>query len=340
MDMKKAINQVVDKKDLTEEEAFGVMSLMMSGEASDAQIGSFITAMRMKGETIEEITGMAKSMRKFAHTIEPQQEHLVDTCGTGGDHSGTFNVSTTAAFIAAGAGVAIAKHGNRSVTSKSGSADVLEALGIKIDLQPHQVETCINETGIGFMFAPIFHGAMKHAIGPRKEIGIRTVFNILGPLTNPANASGHLLGVFSKDILDKMAHVLNNIGVNHAYIVHGADSIDEISITGPTDVALIHNGKIKKEKIEPEKLGFTTADSLDDIKGYDAQENAEIVLAILENKKPGPYTDIALLNAAAAIVAGNKAKDLKEGVALAKKSLESGAALEKLKAMADFTQKC
>ncbi|MFC1517301.1 anthranilate phosphoribosyltransferase [Candidatus Margulisiibacteriota bacterium] len=340
MDIKQAINKVVEKKSLTETESFEIMNKMMSGEASPAQIGAFITALRMKGETIEEITGMAKSMRKFAQNITPQHEHLVDTCGTGGDHSGTFNVSTTASFIAAGAGVAIAKHGNRSVTSKSGSADVLEALGIKIDLKPAQVEECINKVGIGFMFAPIFHGAMKHAIGPRKEIGIRTVFNILGPLTNPAHATGHLLGVFSKDIVDKMAEVLKNVGVQHAFIVNGEGNLDEISITGLTNVAHIKDGKIKKETIDPEKLGFKKAKSLADIKGFDAKKNAEIVLEILSNKKPGPYTDISILNAAAVIVAGNKAKNLADGVKLAKQSIKSGAALAKLNSMIEFTNKC
>ncbi|MBU0579734.1 MAG: anthranilate phosphoribosyltransferase [Candidatus Margulisbacteria bacterium] len=340
MNIREALQQVVEKKSLTENDAFEVMNQMMSGEATPAQIGAFITALRMKGETIEEITGMAKSMRKFAHNITPKHEHLVDTCGTGGDHSGTFNVSNTAAFIAAGAGVAIAKHGNRSVTSKSGSADVLEALGVKIDLQPKQVENCINEVGIGFMFAPIFHGAMKHAIGPRKEIGIRTVFNILGPLTNPANATGHLLGVFSKDIVDIMAKVLKNLGVKHAYIVNGHDSIDEISITGPTNVALIKDNQIIKDIISPEKLGLKKAASKDEIKGYDAKKNAELILDILGNKKIGPYTDISILNAAAVIVAGNKTASLEKGVELAKKSITSGAALEKLNALVNFTHKC
>ena len=334
-----ALQKVVECIDLSEQESFEVMNNMMDGAATPSQIGAFITALRMKGETIEEITGMARSMREHAHSISPTSPNLVDTCGTGGDKSGTFNISTTAALIAAGAGVAIAKHGNRSVTSRTGSADVLEILGVKLDISPQNAEACINEVGIGFMFAPIFHGAMKHAIGPRKEICIRTVFNILGPLTNPANASGHLLGVFSEKLVDTMALVLKNLGIERAFIVHGMDGLDEISITGDTVAAILKDGKITKERYAPEMFGFERV-GLEAIKGGDPKENAEILIKILKNEHAGPYADVSILNAAAAIVAGNKAKDLKDGIILARKAISDGSALKKLQALIEFTQKC
>ncbi len=339
MNTREALQKVVDRLNLTEQEAFEVMDDIMGGTATPAQIGAFITALRMKGETIEEITGMAKSMRKHAHTIAPSPKNLVDTCGTGGDRSGTFNISTTAALIAAGAGVAIAKHGNRSVTSRTGSADVLEILGVKLDMPHEKVTECINKVGIGFMFAPAFHGAMKHAIGPRKEVGIRTVFNILGPLTNPANATGHLMGVFSPQLVDTMAKVLRNLGVQHAFIVHGADGLDEISITGDTVVAHLKDGIITEMRFTPEAFGFKKV-TLDAIKGGDPKQNSEILLNILNNKYEGPCTDVAVMNAAAAIVAGNRAKDLEEGIVLAKSSLRDGAALKKLQELIAFSKTC
>jgi anthranilate phosphoribosyltransferase len=339
MNTREALSKVVESQDLTEQEAFEVMDDMMGGLATPSQIGAFITALRMKGETIAEITGMARSMRKHAHTISPAPANLVDTCGTGGDHSGTFNISTTAALVAAGAGVPIAKHGNRSVTSRTGSADVLETLGVKIDLPPKKVEECINEVGIGFMFAPIFHGAMKHAIGPRKEIGIRTVFNILGPLTNPANAGGHLLGVFSEKLVDTMAQVLKNLGIKRAFIVHGADGLDEISITGKTVAAVLKDGSIHRAEYHPQDFGFTPV-SLQQIKGGDTKENAEILLSILNNKDKSAFTNVTLLNAAAAIVAGDKARDITEGINIAREAIASGQALKKLHALIEFTQKC
>ncbi len=339
MNTREAIQKVVECIDLTETEAFEVMNDMMSGTATAAQIGALITAMRMKGETIAEVTGMARSMRTYASTIAPNLKDLVDTCGTGGDHSFTFNISTTAALVAAGAGVPIAKHGNRSVTSKTGSADVLEVLGVRLDLPPEKVEACINRVGIGFMFAPLFHGAMKYAIGPRKEIGIRTVFNILGPLTNPANASGHLLGVYSEKIMDLMAHVLKNLGVKRAFIVHGVDGLDEMSITGETKAAVLLNGKITKHTYTPEMFGFERV-PLEAIRGGDHNENAEILVNILKGVTTGPYLDVTLLNAAAAIVAGGKTDSIEEGLKLARRSIETGAALKKLEELVTCTKQC
>lgn len=333
--IKEAIAKVVDGEDLTEEEMQEAMNEIMTGAATPAQIASFITALRIKGETVDEITGAAKVMREKATRINANGHIVVDTCGTGGDMAHTFNISTTAAFVVAGTGLTVAKHGNRSVSSACGSADVLQALGVNIELRPIDVERCLNETGIGFLFAPLFHEAMKHAIGPRKEIGIRTIFNILGPLTNPAGAKAQVLGVYSHGLTETMAKVLMKLGAAHCFVVHGTDGLDEITITGTTKVSEGKNGKVKTYTVKPSDFGLKKAKKVD-LLGGNAEENAKITMAVLSGEK-GPRRDIVLLNAAAAIVAGGKAKTLKEGVKLAGESIDSGAAKEKLESLKKFT---
>jgi len=313
----------------------------MRGDATPSQIAAFITALRMKGETVEEITGCAEKMREHAINIFPHVKNLVDTCGTGGDVSGTFNISTISALVAAGAGVIIAKHGNRSVSSRCGSADVLEALGVKIDLEPKKVEECINQVGIGFIFAPNFHKAMRFAAPTRKEIGIRTIFNILGPLTNPARATAQVLGVFSPDLTEMMAKVLGNLGVKRALVVHGMDGLDEISISDRTKATYLHEGKLETYFIKPEDFDLPRG-RREDILGGSVGENAEITLRtlrILKNEEKEAKRHIILLNAAAAIYVGGKAKDLKEGIRLAAESIDSGAAYRKLEELIQFTSK-
>ncbi|MHB0977257.1 MAG: anthranilate phosphoribosyltransferase [Candidatus Aquicultorales bacterium] len=331
-----AIRATVEKKDLTLEEATAVMEEIMTGQATDAQIAAFITALRIKGETVEEISGFASVMRKHALPVRAKAVSLVDTCGTGGDAPNTFNISTTSAFVVAGAGVPVAKHGNRSVSSQSGSADVLEALGIKIDLTPEMVADCIDAVGIGFLFAPAFHQAMKYAIGPRRQIGIRTVFNVLGPLTNPAGADHQVVGVYDKDLTEVLAKVLGNLGLKHALVVHGDDGTDEISIAGETTVSEMKDGTVVTYKISPEMFGLTRA-SLEDIAGGSADENAKALRAILEGET-GARRDVVLLNAGAALLAADKAETLTDGIALAARSIDSGAALEKLRHLTEFSQ--
>ncbi|MDI6717079.1 MAG: anthranilate phosphoribosyltransferase [Actinomycetota bacterium] len=328
-----AIRKVVENQHLTREEAELAMDEIMSGEATPAQIASFITALRMKGETVDEISGFAKVMREKASRINPNVEGIVDTCGTGGDQLHTFNISTTAAFVVAGCGLPVAKHGNRSVSSKSGSADVLEALGVRIDLSPEQVERCVKEIGIGFMFAPTFHGAMKYAIGPRREIGIRTVFNILGPLTNPAFASAQVLGVYDPKLTEVMAQVLGNLGVGHALVVHG-DGLDELSNTGENIVSEFKDGKTTTYTLTPEECGIGRA-KIDDLKGGAAEENAAIMLDILKGSI-GPKRDVVLMNASAALIAAGRASSFKEGVKIAAAAIDSGKAMEKLEALRSF----
>jgi len=325
--IKEAIKLSVEGKDLSEDQMTGAMRDIMEGKATDAQIGAFLTALRMKGETVEEITGAAKVMREKVTGIKAPAG-TVDTCGTGGDMAHTFNISTTTSLVVAACGVPVAKHGNRSVSSSCGSADVLEALGIKIDLEPGKVEKCLEQTGFGFMFAPLFHPAMKFAIGPRKEMGIRTIFNILGPLTNPAGAERQVLGVFSDKLTEPMARVLGNLGVKHAFVVHGEDGLDEITNTDRTRVTELKDGHISTYFISPENFSFKKAEKAD-LKGGSAVENAGIVIDILKGGK-GPKRDIVLMNAAAALVAGGKAKDFNEGVTLSSKAIDSGAALKKL----------
>ncbi len=335
---KECLTKIIRKENLTSQETYNLMNDIMKGQLSPSQIAAIITALRMKGETAQEITGMAKSMREFASTIMPKNDHLVDTCGTGGDLTSTFNISTTAAFVVAGAGVAIAKHGNRAASGKCGSADLLEGLGINIQLQPKEVQECIEAINIGFMFAPIFHGAMKHASIPRKEIGIRTVFNILGPLSNPANAHGQLLGVYEKDLTLTIAQVLKNLGVKKAFVVHGLEGLDEISITGDTQVSELNDEKIKTYIFSPLEYGFTLA-SLVAVKGGDVKENIRITQDILNNYEEGPQKDIVILNAAAAIYVSNLNVDFKSAIHLARESITSGAAMLKLKQLREYSQR-
>jgi anthranilate phosphoribosyltransferase len=325
--IKEAVNLLVQGKDLSESEMIDSMKDIMEGQATNAQIASFLTALRIKGETIEEITGAVKVMREKVTKIKAPA-NTVDTCGTGGDMSHTFNISTTAAIIVAACGVPVAKHGNRSVSSSCGSADVLEALGIKIDLEPGKVEKCLESANFGFMFAPLFHPAMKYAIGPRREMGIRTVFNILGPLTNPAGAERQLIGVFHNELTEKIARVLGNVGVKHAFVVHGEDGLDEITNTGKTKISELKNGSIDTYFVAPEKFGFETAKK-SDLAGGTAQENAKITLDILKSKK-GPMRDIVIMNAAAALITGGRADNFREAAGIAAEAIDSGAALKKL----------
>ncbi|RMF90760.1 MAG: anthranilate phosphoribosyltransferase [Methanobacteriota archaeon] len=330
MTMKEIISKLVEGRDLTREEAHSAMKTIMSGEATQAQIGGFLTALRVKGETIVEIAESAKVMREFASTIHPRVKGtLVDTCGTGGDRLKTFNISTIASFVVAGAGIPIAKHGNRSVTSKCGSADVLEALEVKVDTEPREVERIIEKIGIGFMFAPLFHGAMKHAIGPRRELGIRTVFNILGPLTNPANAEAQVLGVFSPELTEKLAGVLKDLRLKRALVVHGMDGLDEISTIGETRVSELKGGQIETYTVSPEDFGLKKA-SPDDIAGGDAEYNAELARRILRGEEGGARQDIVELNAGAGIYVGGGASSIEEGMEVARESIESGRAYDKL----------
>lgn len=331
--LKKAIAQVVAGKDLSRQEAIEVMRQIMEGMATDAQIASLITALRMKGETVEEITGFTQVMREKAERVTLETP-LLDTCGTGGDGAHTFNISTAAALVAAGAGAIVAKHGNRSVSSKCGSADCLSALGIDLMAEPPIVEKCLRDVGIGFFFAPLWHKSMKYAIGPRKEIGIRTVFNILGPMTNPAGAKYQLLGVYSEALVNPLAHVLKNLGSTQAMVVHGLDGLDEITTTTRTSVSELKNGQVTDYEIDPKDFGFPLAQK-QDLAGGTAEENAQLVLDILGGKK-GPARDIVLLNAGAALYVCGKAEDLAEGIQLAAQSIDTGAALNKL----DLLRKC
>jgi anthranilate phosphoribosyltransferase len=333
--IQEAISKVVEGQNLTEEEATATMNEIMSGQATPAQIAAFITALRMKGETVAEISGCAKVMREKATKIRTSQKFLVDTCGTGGDRSHTFNISTAAALVAAGAGVAIAKHGNRAASSRCGSADVLQALGVNIEADPEKVGRCIDEIGIGFLFAPLLHSAMKYAIGPRREIGIRTIFNILGPLTNPAGAQAQLLGVASPKLTELIAGVLKNLGSKRAFVVHGQDGLDEITTTAETFVSELAAGQLKNYKLNPDQYGIAFS-SASDLKGGTAEENAQIVSSLLKGEK-GPKRDIVLLNAAVAIVAGEKAKTIEEGIQIAAESIDSGKALQKLQALKEMT---
>lgn len=325
--IKEAINILINNISLSETEMAECMNEIMEGRATDAQIGAFLAALRIKCETVDEITGAARIMREKAAKINAP-EGVLDTCGTGGDMSHTFNISTTVAIVAAAAGVPVAKHGNRSVSSKSGSADVLEALGIKIDLQPEKVEKCLFETGFGFLFAPLFHPAMKYAIGPRREMGVRTIFNILGPITNPAGAKRQIVGVFSSNLTDTLARVLGNLGAEDAMVVHGEDGLDEITITNGTKASRFSKDKVENIYLAPEDFGLERG-KREDLIGGDKDENARISLQILKGGK-GPKRDIVLINSAAAIVIAGKTDDFRIGVEMAKDALDSGRALRKL----------
>jgi anthranilate phosphoribosyltransferase len=325
--IREAIAALVDGRSLTEAEAAAVMEEIMSGEATPAQFGAFVTALRLKGETVDEIAGMARVMREKARRVHVEGV-LLDTCGTGGDARGTFNVSTAAAFVAAGAGARVAKHGNRAMTSRCGSADVLEALGARIDLSPEQVKACLEETGVGFMFAPSFHPAMKFAAGPRREIGVRTVFNILGPLTNPAGATCQVLGVADPSLAETMALVLARLGSRRALVVHGRDGLDEMSISGPTLVCELVEGRVRRYEVTPQEVGLALSDAAS-VAGGTPEENAAALREVLAGR-PGPQRDIVVLNAAAGLVALERAAALAEGVALAADAVDSGAARERL----------
>jgi len=331
--IREGIQKLVEGRDLTYGEARGIMEEIMSGNATNAQIAAFLTALRMKGERVEEITAFTEVMKQFCHQIYPHVKgRLVDTCGTGGDRIKTFNISTIAAFVVAGAGVAVAKHGNRSVTSRCGSADVLENLGLNLALEPKVVEEAIEQVGIGFMFAPAFHPAMKYAIGPRREIGIRTVFNVLGPLTNPANANAQLLGVYDPAFSGPLAQVLKNLGCEEAMVVHGLDGLDEISTIGKTAISWLREGKVSNLETTPRDFGLEPAKP-EDIMGTTTEESSKIVFEILKghcNPKDAKR-NIVLANAAAGIVVGGKAGDFSGGMELARESIVSGAAYKKLR---------
>jgi len=340
--IKEAIAKIIENKDLDEKQMVGVMNEIMGGEATPAQIGSFITALRMKGETIEEISGAARVMREKATGITTgvdvdKGQILVDTCGTGGDSSGTYNVSTATAFVVAAAGIPVAKHGNRSVSSHCGSADVLEALGVNLDLSPEQVGSCVREIGIGFLFAPMLHGAMKYAIGPRREIGIRTIFNVLGPLTNPAGANVQLLGVYSPDLCEKLARVLGRLGTLRALVVCGAGNVDELTVTGNTEVAELSGGSVTTYSVSPEDVGLGRS-RLIDLQGGETPEEAAAILRDILGGAEGPKRDMLLLNSGAALYAAGRAPGMKSGVELAADTIDSGAPLAKLEALITFSQ--
>ncbi|MFT5701883.1 MAG: anthranilate phosphoribosyltransferase [Desulforhopalus sp.] len=341
MNIKQAIGEVVSGKNLTETDMVSVMDEIMSGAATEAQIGSFITALRMKGETIDEIVGAVRVMREKATFVDTGVdtaggEVLMDIVGTGGDGSGTFNVSTTTAFVVAGAGITVAKHGNRAVSSSCGSADVLEALGVDLSLKADAVSRCVQSIGIGFLFAPMLHGAMKHAIGPRREIGIRSIFNILGPMTNPAGANVQLTGVFAKELTTVLAEVLVRLGMKRTLVVWGEGNMDELTVTGTSYVAEGRDGKVIDYSIEPEDVGLARADIADIKGGATAEEAAQQVRDVLAGQ-PGAKLDMVLLNAGAALCAAGKVDTLQAGVDLARTVIDSGAALEKLNQLVAFS---
>jgi len=335
--MRRVIGRVVAGEHLGEDEARQVMDQIMCGEATHAQIGAFLAALAAKGETVEEISGFALSMRQKAVSLETKHPFCIDTCGTGGDGKHTFNISTAVAFVLAGMGIPVAKHGNRSVSSCCGSADVLEALGIRINLPPEAVAACLDHVGVGFLFAPVFHRAMKHAAAPRREIGIRTVFNLLGPLTNPAGAVYQVVGVYAPELTEIVAQVLHRLGCRHAFVLHGSDGMDEATLSGTTKVTELNDGIIRTYYITPEDAGLPLA-NLKEIQGSDARENARIILEVFSGK-PGPARNIVLLNAAFGFIAAGKAADLRSGVEMAAASIDSGAALTKLEEMREFTRR-
>lgn len=326
--MQQAIKAVTEKRDLNTEEMTATMRLIMTGEATPAQVGGFLIGLRMKGETIDEIASAAAVMRELASKVEVDKNHLVDTCGTGGDASGSFNISTASAIVVAAAGGKVAKHGNRSISSKSGSADVLETAGVNLEISPEQVAECVNEIGVGFMFAPLHHSAMKHAIGPRREMAVRTIFNVLGPLTNPAGAPNQVLGVFSKQLVEPLAHVLQRLGSEHVLVVHAEDGLDEISIASLTYIAELNNGEVKTYTIQPEDFELPRA-SLEQIRAADSAHSLEIIKSVFNNTA-GPAKDIVCLNAGAAIYVAGLSTSLVEGVKKAQDVIASGGVAEKL----------
>ncbi|MFZ0547861.1 MAG: anthranilate phosphoribosyltransferase [Candidatus Promineifilaceae bacterium] len=337
MSLQTAIAEVINQRDLTFEEAESAMNIIMRGEATQAQIGSYLTALRMKGETVDEIAGSARAMRNHVVKVTVPMDvggMLVDTCGTGGDGKHTFNISTTAAFVVAGYGLRVAKHGNRAASSNSGSADVLMALGGNLDLNPEQVAACINEVNIGFLYAVKHHPAMRHAIGPRRELGQRTIFNVLGPLTNPAGATHQLMGVYNQALTEPLAKVLGALGSKAAYVVHGSDGLDELTTTGPNYISRLDNGRVNSYEFDPQSLGLARA-TLDDLLGGTPEENAQITRDILSGKDQGPRRDIVLLNAAAALALS--CNDLAAGLQEARESIDNGHALQTLDAWVEKT---
>ena len=330
-----AIQMLVDGESLTADQATAAMNEIMTGEATPAQVGSFLTALRIKGETVDEIAGMARVMREKSLHVSVEGD-VVDTCGTGGDGSGSFNISTTAAFVVAGAGVTVAKHGNRAMSGSTGSADVLEALGVKIALSPESVARCLNEAGFGFMFAQGYHPSMRFAAGPRREIGIRTVFNILGPLTNPAGADRQVIGVADPSMADRMARVLGQLGSRKALVVHGSDGMDEITVTGPSTVWQLENGEVTEFEVTPGDLGVSVSPA-DSIRATSSEHSARIARSVLSGES-GPARDVVLLNAAAALVAADRSDSLASGVEVAARSIDSGDAQAKLDAVVELSQ--
>jgi anthranilate phosphoribosyltransferase len=332
--IREALLKLVERKNLTKDEAKESMTEIMQGKTTPSQLSAFITALRMKGEVVDEITGCAEAMRNAALHLKINADTIVDTCGTGGDKTNTFNISTAVAFIASGGGLTVAKHGNRCVSSQCGSADVLEHSGINLNAKPEKVKECIEKIGIGFLFAPLYHPAMKYALPTRKEIGIRTIFNILGPLTNPAGANVQLLGVYSPDLTEMLANVLKNLGTKSALVVHG-EGFDEISLTGKTSVAELKEGKVKTYNIQPEDFGIKRANK-NDLLGADVDKNVHIMKAVLKGEK-GPYRDIVLLNSGALFFIAGKANDIKAGIKLAENAIDSGNALKKLEQLIKLT---
>jgi anthranilate phosphoribosyltransferase len=333
--LKEAIGKLTERTNLSADEASSALDEIMSGRATPAQIGAFLIAMRMKGETVEEITGCARVMREKAIRLNPRRRPLVDTCGTGGDGSNTFNISTAAAFVAAGAGVAVAKHGNRGMSSGCGSADVLQQLGVNIEAEPETVEKCIDEVGVGFMFAPLYHGAMKYAAGPRREVGVRTIFNILGPLANPALAESQVLGVYKRELVEPLAHVLKNLGTHHAFVVCGNDGLDEVTTTSSSIIAETKDSGVEVFEFDPAEAGIERSRP-ESLLGADATKNAAIIESVLKGEK-GPCRDIVILNAAFALMAANRAADISEGIEAACLSVDSGAAMEKLERLREVS---
>ena len=336
MNIQEAIRAVTENKDLSEAEMTDVMQQIMTGEATPAQIGGFLIGLRMKGETVDEITAAAKVMRYLAEKVNVSGPNLVDTCGTGGDGANTFNVSTCAAMVTAAAGAKVAKHGNRSISSKSGSADVLEAAGVNLDLSAEQVADCVDKVNVGFMFAPKHHGAMKHAIGPRREMAVRTIFNVLGPLTNPAAAPNQVIGVFDAGWLEPLAQVLKKLGSNHVMIVHADDGMDEISIGSDTEVAELKDGNINIYRISPEQFGLQKAD-VSALAVNSAEESLAVINGILDNQN-GPAKDIVVLNAGAAIYVSGLAESLDAGIEKAKEVIANGSAKSKFQALIQYSQ--
>ncbi|HKP84892.1 MAG TPA: anthranilate phosphoribosyltransferase [Blastocatellia bacterium] len=348
MKITEAIKNTVDRRDLSVEEAEAVLDQIMTGQCSDAQIAALLTALRMKGETVGELTGFARVMRRKAAAVRPrlqvstgmggtEREALIDTCGTGGDVSGSFNISTATAFVVAGCGVRVAKHGNRSVSSQCGSADVVEALGVKIEMEPERIAQAIDEVGIGFLHAPLLHEAMKYVAAARRQMGIRTIFNMLGPLTNPAGASAQVIGVYAAHLTEVLAEVLKALGTARALVVHGGDGLDEVTISSESKITELKNGALKTYTVSPEDFGLRRG-TLEEIRGGDARQNRQIILEVLGGIS-GPRRDVVLLNAAAALVACDRANDFKEGARLAADSIDSGKAMAKLERLVEFTNR-